>query len=514
MRGLDSLLKLVDGRPDDSGSTIAQRTTRLMIPAMIGANVAGAIVVVVLALWVLPTPRLDNSGHVTLVNLIAAGVYVIVACLVGTVWGMARFREARGWLREEREPTDRELRITLRAPLRQLHVNIVLWVLAAIGFAVLNAFYSPSQALVIGVTTLLGGMTTCAIAYLLAERIDRAAFARGLEYGVPDRPVLPGVKLRALLAWALGSGVPLLGLTLVAVVDLLAGRHVGEHQLATTALGLSGVSLIVGLLVTWQAARHTAAPVLSVRDALHRVEEGDFDAHVRVFDGSELGLLQAGFNRMGAGLREREEIRDMFGRHVGGDVARAAMERGVELGGEEIDVAVLFVDLIGSTQLASEREPGEVVSLLNEFFEVVIEVVEDHDGLVNKFLGDAALAIFGAPIPNDTAAACALAAARDLARRLPDEVPDLDAGIGVSAGRAVAGNIGAESRFEYTVIGDPVNEAARLCELAKQEDARVLASAAALEAAGDEEAGRWELGDPVQLRGRSEETRPATPVPG
>jgi adenylate cyclase len=173
---------------------------------------------------------------------------------------------------------------------------------------------------------------------------------------------------------------------------------------------------------------------------------------------------------------------------------------------------VLFVDLKGSTELASERPPSEVVALLNDFFRIVVEVVEDHGGLVNKFEGDAALAIFGAPIERDDAAACALAAGRTLAERLRDELPELDFGIGVSAGRAVAGNIGAESRFEYTVIGDPVNEAARLCELAKQDDSRVLASAAALDAAGDGEAGRWDIGEPVKLRGRKEETRPATPA--
>jgi adenylate cyclase len=252
--------------------------------------------------------------------------------------------------------------------------------------------------------------------------------------------------------------------------------------------------------------------VRSVRDALGRVEDGEFDARVRVFDGSDLGLLQAGFNRMNAGLGEREELRDLFGRHVGEHVARAAQERGIELGGEELDVAVLFVDVIGSTQLAVERPPHEVVSRLNEFFGVVVRVVEDHGGWINKFEGDAALAVFGAPLPLDDAAGCALAAARDLARRLPDEVDGLDAGIGVSAGEAVAGNVGAESRFEYTVIGDPVNEAARLCELAKESEGRVLASEGALERAGEEEARRWTAGEPVQLRGRSSETRTAAPA--
>jgi adenylate cyclase len=323
--------------------------------------------------------------------------------------------------------------------------------------------------------------------------------------------VLPGVTPRALLAWLFGSGVPVLGLCAIAVVDL-AGEEVGERELALAMLVLGGVAVVVGLIVTWQAARAVADPVRSVRDALRRVEAGELDAEVPVFDGSDLGLLQAGFNRMGAGLRERDELRDLFGRHVGEDVARAAAERGIELGGEELEVAVLFVDLVGSTRMTSELRPQEVVTRLNEFFGVVVEVVEAHGGWINKFEGDAALAVFGAPLPLEDAAGCALRAARELARRIADDVHDLEAGIGVSAGRAVAGNVGAESRFEYTVIGDPVNEAARLCELAKRTDGRVLASASALERARDDEARRWREGEPIRLRGRPEETTPAAPA--
>ena len=211
-------------------------------------------------------------------------------------------------------------------------------------------------------------------------------------------------------------------------------------------------------------------------------------------------------------MREREHLRDIFGRHVGREVAANAALRDVELGGETRVVSVLFVDLVGSTTLATERGPAEVVELLNRFFGVVVEEVDRGHGLVNKFIGDAALAVFGAPNDLPDHADRALVAARTLARRLAEEVPDLSAGIGVSTGEAVAGNVGDESRFEYTVIGDAVNAAARLTELAKDVEGRVLASWDSVEAAGEDEARHWQRHDSVTLRGRSSETVLARPV--
>ena len=130
---------------------------------------------------------------------------------------------------------------------------------------------------------------------------------------------------------------------------------------------------------------------------------------------------------------------------------------------------------------------------------------------MNKFEGDAALCVFGAPTHHPNAAAAALAAARALDARLRQDLPSsLEAAIGLSAGPVVAGNVGAAERFEYTVIGDPVNEAARLTELAKATPSRVIASEAILSRAAGAEAGRWRLGEDVQLRGRAEPTRLAT----
>jgi adenylate cyclase len=275
---------------------------------------------------------------------------------------------------------------------------------------------------------------------------------------------------------------------------------------------LSTAGLVIGLAMMRALAHSLAEPIRGLRDAFARVEEGELGQGVAVDDGSEIGLLQAGFNRMLEGLRERERIRDLFGRQVGEDVVRRALERGVELGGEAREAAVLFVDLKGSTAFAAERDPTEVVEVLNRFFAAVVEVVAAHSGWVNKFEGDAALCAFGVPLEDPAAADHALRAARLLRDRLASDVPELRAGIGVSAGRVVAGNIGAASRFEYTVIGDPVNEAARLSELAKQHPELVLASDAALRRADPREAARWRDGEPLLLRGRARPTSVATPV--
>jgi adenylate cyclase len=298
---------------------------------------------------------------------------------------------------------------------------------------------------------------------------------------------------------------------MVVAVFTLAGREVSVDRLAVTILGLGGVTIVIGLLTTVLAARATAAAVQSVRSALTQVEAGDFEVRTPVFDGTELGLLQAGFNRMAEGLAERERIRDLFGRQVGHNVAREAIAGGVELGGEIREVGVVFVDVIGSTTLAATRPPDEVVDILNRFFGVVVEVVHRHGGFVNKFEGDAALAVFGAPGAVTDPAGAALAAGRELGARLVAQGAAVEAAVGVSFGPVVAGNVGAEERYEYTVIGDPVNEAARLCDLAKTIPGRVVAAEVSRQAAGRAEAERWSLGDEVVLRGRLEPTRLATP---
>jgi adenylate cyclase len=241
-------------------------------------------------------------------------------------------------------------------------------------------------------------------------------------------------------------------------------------------------------------------------DVLGRVGGGDLDTAVVVQDAGEIGLLQSGLNDMVAGLRERDRVRDLFGRHVGPAVADQAVRGGVTLSGELLDVVALFVDITGSTALARTTEPSALVGMLNRYFEIVVDEVEKHGGLVNKFEGDAALCVFGAPVVLIDAATAALRSARAIRDRIR-AVGEVEAGIGVAAGAVVAGQIGTPSRLEYTVIGDAVNAAARLTDLAKGVRGHVLASAATIERASPVETQHWTDAGEVLLRGHLEPTR-------
>ena len=142
---------------------------------------------------------------------------------------------------------------------------------------------------------------------------------------------------------------------------------------------------------------------------------------------------------------------------------------------------------------------------------MVIDVVHEHEGFINKFEGDAALAVWGAPVETADLHTCSLKAARTMQDRLGREVPDLRASIGVSVGHAVAGNVGTPERYEYTVIGDAVNEAARLTTAAKQTEALVLVNCALVAGADPSEAEHWQEMEPITVRGRTEPTRVAAP---
>jgi adenylate cyclase len=475
-------------------------------------NVAGALVTFFSVGFMIPI-FLDTDQAKEL-GMQSAPLTIAVVAIGGLILNKLAYRDrarALGWIAERREPTDDEHRLTLQLASLWTKRLAIAWAIGAVGLGLLSLHHGAGFAGIVLATVWLGGETTCALEYLVLERTLRPVTGLALAARLPEKPIAPGIRTRLLWSWSLGTGVPILGVLVVGVVGLTKGG-VDPQDVGAACIFLALVASGVGLLATMIAADAIADPVTAVRRALDRVAGGDLDAEVTIDDSSEVGMLQAGFNRMADGLREREEIRDLFGRHVGHEVARAALDEGARLGGEEREIGAVFVDLVGSTSIALAMSPTGVVRLLNRFFRVVVDVIESEGGWVNKFEGDAALCVFGAPARSADPAGDALRAARKLAQRLEHELPEAGFGIGVSAGRAVAGNVGAEHRFEYTVIGDPVNEAARLCDLAKQRGECCIASDAALSRAANGEADAWAVTERTVLRGRLEATGLASPV--
>ena len=464
---------------------------RLLTRRLVFANlVAGALVVVY---FILAAPPFHASKAAQVLASAGGFVGLSLVLVPFLAWRTRkRLTWAAAWFEESRPPTLAERDAVLELPWRLAQVVGRAWLFVAVISASAN-WRVPRYTVAVFIGIAIGGLTAAGLSFLLAERLIRPTAALVLEGEAPDQPRTIGLRSRIILAWALGSGIPLLAIALTPLVHTR-----GSLPLAVAIVFLAAVGLVAGLDVTYSLAASVAEPLTHVRLGLQRVRAGDLDGQVVVDDAGEIGLLQAGFNQMVTGLRERERLHDLFGRHVGEDVARQALQRGISLGGEEREISALFVDLVNSTALTEGRPPDEVVAALNEFFDAVVSAVSAERGWVNKFEGDGALCVFGAPVDQPDHAARALRAARVLRDRIASL--ELVAGIGVSSGMAVAGNVGAQERYEYTVIGRPVHEAARVCELAKQRPCHLLATKATFERAGAA-ASVWLPAGDVTLRG-------------
>jgi class 3 adenylate cyclase len=480
-----------------SAAPWAKRTVVGIGAVVIAANLVGGVVVTfLLASLNASAPRSDR-----MIVLYFALVYVVAALVAGTMIGALLHRRTLRWVLLGQRPTEAEANRALRTPLDLALLTGGFWILGALSIGLLVAGLGAGAENAFGVASgqILGGLTTAAVTYILVSRFSRPVTELALAAHPRGERFMLSVRSRLLLNWMFTTGIPVLGIILI-----LASPH-GQTNVRAAGIALAVVALGVGVLASTLSAKSIGAPLRELAEDVRRIGAGDLDIAVPVDDAGEIGLLQEGVNDMVAGLRERDRLHDLFGRHVGTSVAQEALRHGVTLSGETRHAVALFVDITGSTVLSRKMEPQALVEMLNRFFSVVVDVVEDEGGLVNKFEGDAALCIFGAPVEIDDPASAALRTAR----RIRDQVcsaGEFDIGIGVAAGQVVAGQIGAATRLEYTVIGDAVNEAARLTDLAKACPSRVLASAEAVQGASEDERKHWAKADTVIVRGRDTPT--------
>ena len=246
----------------------------------------------------------------------------------------------------------------------------------------------------------------------------------------------------------------------------------------------AGIVAAVGLSIF--AANSVAGPLKDVETAMAEVERGRLDGHAPVVSTDEIGAVAEGFNRMLHGLRERELVKETFGKYVTPEIRDEILAGRISGDGELKEVTVLFADIRDFTPWVEATAPRDVVRDLNEYFTEMAEAIRAQHGLVLQFIGDEIEAVFGAPIASRDHAAMAVRAALDMrgrlrawnARREAAGKPALRHGIGIHTGTVLAGNIGGAERLSYALVGDPVNLASRIQGLTKDFKVDILISEA------------------------------------
>lgn len=284
--------------------------------------------------------------------------------------------------------------------------------------------------------------------------------------------------------YRLKLGIALLVISLApmtaVVIDLLSYDGVKlQFEIATdVAIALMGVAVSIYFI-----GRSLLRPIRILSLAMSKVAGGDMSVRVPVTSNDEVGELTGQFNGMVEGLREREQIRETFGRYVDESVASTILQRGGNgvLAGETRDATILFTDVSGFTTIAEKMPPDQLFGALNEYLETVLAPIRAHGGVVHTFIGDGLFASFNMPLACPHHAPAAIRAAIDIQRAVTGRsfgeagVPFVTR-IGISTGAVIGGSVGAGQRLSFTLLGDTVNLAARLEKLNKDHGTSILAS--------------------------------------
>ncbi|HYN61217.1 MAG TPA: adenylate/guanylate cyclase domain-containing protein [Rubrivivax sp.] len=372
------------------------------------------------------------------------------------------------------------------------------WVAAAFIWGVLwpllTGDFELSRALrqMFGIT-FVAGPFVAAIVFFGSERLMRYELPRLFPSGELSAVKVPKLRVRTrmLAAFLLLGLLPLAVLSVAALTraDALrtadaatAAAIIYNLKLVVVVLALGGLVVSVGLALL--VAASVAQPLRDVQAAMAQVRSGGLDARCAVVSNDEIGAVAEGFNSMVQGLREREAIRETFGKYVSPEVRDEILAGRVSGAGVLREVTILFADLRDFTPWVEASPPAEVVADLNAYFTEMDIAIRAHGGLVLQFIGDEIEAVFGAPIEDARHADGAVAAAREMGRRLDGwnsarraaGKAELRHGIGIHTGTVIAGNIGSSERMSYALVGDAVNLASRIQSLNKDFGTQVLVS--------------------------------------
>jgi adenylate cyclase len=294
-----------------------------------------------------------------------------------------------------------------------------------------------------------------------------------------------------------------------------AGAHPGKirREVLTEIVFVTSILLTGCGLIARQHARNLRLLFQHIQRAFLDVENGDLQARVPIVTRDELSHIAFHTNRMIQGLKEKEKIKTIFGKYVSPSVAQRilASEQASDLAGREVQAAILFTDIRNFTTLSERLSAPQIVEFLNYYFSKVVHAIHGADGIVDKFIGDAAMGVFGTEssahgVTNAIDAAFAIRIALQEVNEWLDAkgLPQVDNGVGIHCGRVVAGNIGSPQRLEYTVIGDAVNTASRIEGITKSQRHKILISQSVFDQLPATYKCRFESVGSFELKGKAE----------
>ena len=495
---------------------IYRRFGQRAVYVYLGLEVVTAFILTLAAIGILSLYQRMTAGQYW---LIVGFAYVCV--LLATSKGVLNLRRQLEplfeWMGGRRDPKiAREAwRAAVTGP-RQVVTGAIPWQIAFIHIPVplfiVALLHLPVYSYVVVAAASVVTSIYAAILHFFYSEIALRPVVREIADWLPAE--FPEQEVGVPLRWKLLGALPLINVITGVVVSGLSGSE--SHSLKS--LGISvvlavAVAFTVSLELTVLVTRSVMTPLRDLLAVIPRVKEGDLSARVPVVSGDEMGELARSFNDMVGGLAERERLREAFGSYVDPDVADRVLEEGEMLQGEEVEVTVIFVDIRDFTAFAENASARETVDFLNEFFGCVVPILLRKGGHANKYIGDGVLGVFGAPERLRDHADRGLAAAIEIDRAVEEQYGEkLKIGIGVNSGPVSAGTVGGGGRLEFTVIGDPVNVAARVEAATRELDERILVTEPTRALLSEEWRELLEPRGALPLRGRSEPVDVYAPI--
>ena len=478
--------QLLTRPPVPVGPDLPLPSTRRLFLVFVGAIAIGSTAAAVGAYYITLATDFPPGALGRFLVLLAA----LVAASIAVVFLVHRRLVARlaPWLARPGDEVDPAAwRQALNYP---VHLSLTVGLSAvAVSFSAAGIMAETTGDRWLGLHIAVGGLLAAILDAIFAWLYTDAATRPLRRAMVARSPMLP-VSGPGIVSLGLGAkmaivivGVQLAGAVISGTLAYHSAHAAIESPGEPTALALrilviTAICLAVSLSGCLLVTRHTVEPLHELTALVAKLTPEQFSRRALAASADEVGQLSAAVNSMLGGLEERDFIKDAFSRYVTRQVSDVVLQGGLELGGELLTATILMSDIRGFTELSERLPPRQVVGILNRYFTEMVEECMEHGGLIDKFIGDAIMVEFGAPVrlAPEVSARAAARAALGMKRRLArlndalvhDGLPPLKIGIGVHTGEAIAGNIGAPQRIDYTLIGDSVNTTARIESACKE----------------------------------------------